>query len=472
MTNLDKTYKGGALGKMKKTASILIFCWISFFSYLLSADFPDDKLFKTIENNKEKHISFLQELIKAQGRGEEAVQAQVAARFKELGCEVEILRILPSSLDFKYQFADKKTIPPQKRISVVGKFPGKGDGRSLLLFAHPDSPDIGNTEAWKHAPFAGEIEDNRIYGWGVADDLAGVAIMAEAMAAIRNAGLKPKGDIYLCSTPAKKNAQGVIALLSRGYYADASLYLHPAESGVGMREIKAIASGLLKFRVKIFGKPPPTTEPGKTAFAHLAENPINKAMLLLQALKELDATRNQRVHHPALDKRIGRSTNLLTGYILSGKEGGETQVPGECVFGASISFPPGEKLQQVQKEISACIKGAAQADSWLKQHPPEIEWVFGTQGVEVPVEHPLYQVVSRAIKAVIGEDPYVNPLHTASDIRNPNLFSGIPTLGYGPLGGDLAQNGQHDEWVDVQDYIRAIKVTAKSIMEWGEQPNS
>jgi acetylornithine deacetylase len=62
----------------------------------------------------------------------------------------------------------------------------------------------------------------------------------------------------------------------------------------------------------------------------------------------------------------------------------------------------------------------------------------------------------------------VNPLHSASDIRNPNLFAGIPTVGYGPLGGDLSQNGGHDEWVDVADYIRAIKVTAKAIFGWGK----
>ena len=76
--------------------------------------------------------------------------------------------------------------------------------------------------------------------------------------------------------------------------------------------------------------------------------------------------------------------------------------------------------------------------------------------------------MSSAIREVTGEEPFVNPLHSASDIRNPNLFAGIPTVGYGPLGGDLSQNGNHDEWVDVADYIRAIKITAKAILEWGK----
>jgi acetylornithine deacetylase len=293
--------------------------------------------------------------------------------------------------------------------------------------------------------------------------------MTQALSAVLDAGFKPGGDIYLCSTPAKKNAQGVIALLSRGYTADASIYLHPAESGVGMREIKAIASGLLQFRIKVRGMVPDTTEPGKTAFAHLGVNPIAKADLIIQVLQDLDEARGKRVFHKALDEKVGRSTNLLISYIQSGVPTGLTQVPEECTIGVSLTFPPGEELNVVMKEIEDCVADAANNDAWLTAHPPVFEWIFGSQGVEVPVEHPLYQTVSSAIREVTGEKPFVNPLHSASDIRNPNLFAGIPTVGYGPLGGDLTQNGNHDEWVDVADYIRAIKITAKAIIEWGKK---
>lgn len=426
------------------------------------------EIYKNIEKNRGRHIAFLQQLIQAQEGGEEEVQALVVKKFTELGCEVETLRIKPANLKFKYQFAATGSIPDKKRISVVGKYPGSSGGKSLLLFAHPDGEDVTSTKAWKHNPFAGEIDGEKIYGWGAADDLSGVAVMTEALAALRDAGLKPGGEIILCSTPAKKNAQGVIALLSKGYSADASIYLHPAESGVGMREIKAIASGLLKFRIKVTGKAPDTTEPGKTAFAHLGINPIIKANLIIQALNKLDADRGKRVVHKALQDKVGRSTNLLVSYISSGESDSLTRVPEECTIGISVTFPPGEKLKQVQKEIEDCIADVTKKDPWLRKHNPEIEWIFGSQGVEVPVEHPLYRTVSKAIQEVTGEQPFVNPLHSASDIRNPNLFSGIPTVGYGPLGGDLTQNGGHDEWVDVSDYIRAIKITAKVILEWGK----
>jgi acetylornithine deacetylase len=51
-------------------------------------------------------------------------------------------------------------------------------------------------------------------------------------------------------------------------------------------------------------------------------------------------------------------------------------------------------------------------------------------------------------------------MHTGSDIRHPMVQKGIPTIGLGPLCGDLSQNGRHDEWVDAEDYLRAVAVAA------------
>jgi acetylornithine deacetylase len=466
---------------MKRAALWMLFCLLSLSVLSVEGIAPGDKsdrrddpgdtveLYEKIEKNRVKHITFLQQLIRAQKGGEEAVQSLVEKKFEELGCTVETLRIKPASLKFQYQFAAESAVPDKERISVVGKYAGSGGGRSLLLFAHPDGEDLRSTERWAHDPFAGEIDHGRIYGWGVADDLAGVAVMAESLSALHSAGLIPEGEVILCSTPAKKNAQGVIALLSRGYTADASIYLHPAESGVGMREIKAIASGLLQFRIKVQGKAPETTEPGKTAFAHLGVNPILKSDLIVQALQKLDEERGKRVFHKALDEKVGRSTNLLVSYISGGEANGLTQVPEECVIGASLTFPPGEELKKVMEEVEDCVAKTAKNDSWLEEHPPVLEWIFGSQGVEVPVEHPLYRTVSSAIREVTGKEPFVNPLHSASDIRNPILFAGIPTVGYGPLGGDLTQNGSHDEWVDESDFIRAIQITARAILDWGKK---
>jgi acetylornithine deacetylase len=228
-----------------------------------------------------------------------------------------------------------------------------------------------------------------------------------------------------------------------------------------MKEIQNVTPGILNFRVTISGMQPPTKNPGKTAFAHLGVNAIDKAVLIIQALKELDAERGERVHHKTIHDKVGRSTNLLITDISSAGN-----VPTKCIVEASITFPPTEKLRNIRKEVEDCIIEASESDSWLNEHPPSILWVFGGEGMDLSIEHPICKTVSNAIQTVTGEKPVSNPMHAASSIYNPYLYSGIPSVAYGPLGGNLTQNGLHDEWIDIPDYIRAIKVTAKTIVEW------
>ena len=428
----------------------------------------EQELFQTIDRNRESYLEFLQSLIRAQPDGEEAVQALVAARFKELGLEVETLRLLPTRLSLDFEFAAEEMIDMTERVSVMGRLRGTGNGKSILFFAHPDPEPMTDESlaGWEHDPFAAEVEGGRLYGWGVADDLAGVAIMAGAVAAVLETVGTPRGDILLGSTPAKRNARGIVGLLNEGYHADASVYLHPAESEKGLEDIKAITSGMLRFRIIVKGEPPDTPEPGQTAFAHMAVNAVDKAVSVLSALRELDEDRGGRVFHPALDGAVGRSTNLLTSHVSCGAAGKTTKVPTECVIEGSTTFPPNEQMPDVQQEILDAIDRVAQGDEWLAENPPVVEWLAGTQGVEVPSDHPLYRTVHQAVVEVTGVEPEVNPLHSGSDIRNPNLFANIPSVGIGPLAGDLTQAGGHDEWVDVEDYIRAIKICAKIIVDW------
>jgi acetylornithine deacetylase len=426
------------------------------------------ELFQAIDENRESHLEFLQKLVRAQPHGEEAVQALVAARFEELGLEVETLRLSPIQLSPDLEFAAEEAIDRTERISVVGRLRGSGSGQSLLFFGHPDGEPMTEESlaGWEHDPFGAEVDDGRVYGWGVADDLTGVAIMAEAVAAVLEVMGPPGGDILLGSTPAKRSARGILGVLNEGYHADAAVYLHPAESEVGLEDIKAITSGMLQFRIVVQGEPPETPEPGQTAFTHMAVNAIDKAGLVLGALSELGETRARSVFHPALDAAVGRSTNLLMSHVSCGEAGRTTKVPIECVIEASTTFPPNEQMLEVKQEIVDAINGVAQGDEWLRDHRPSVEWLFGTQGVEVASDHPLYRTVHEAVVRVTGVEPKVNPLHSASDIKNPKLFSNIPSVGIGPLAGGLTQAGGHDEWVDIEDYIRAIKICAMIIVDW------
>ncbi len=103
---------------------------------------------------------------------------------------------------------------------------------------------------------------------------------------------------------------------------------------------------------------------------------------------------------------------------------------------------------------------------WPEALKPEVSFPAGVTGAETQADHPLFLAVNGAIRAITGRDAFVNPVHTASDIRVPIVQHGIPTVGLGPLSGDLTQAGRTDEWVDVEDQRRCVDVVAAALRSW------
>ena len=431
-----------------------------------SLDVPDIKqVLKHIEEHRDDSITYLQSLVRRYPEGEEPLQEHLLAHFRDLGCQVHVEKLLPTTVQLSKEFAAEETIDMTLRMHIIGKLGGSGGGRSLMLITHPDGDPI-RTETWQKPPHEGLIEKGRMYGWGVADDLAGIAMMVEATKALTATGIKLRGDLYLMSACAKRNAWGIAALLMAGYKADAAIYVHPAESELGMKEIKAMTSGLLKFRITIQGRKPPKTEFVQTTFNHLGINPVEKAIDITRALQKLNEERNRRVYYKPLVDSVGRSTNLLIPYIQAGTMSNLTDVPPYCIIAGSLTFPPTEDIDEVMKEVEDYLVTLFDTDEYLRLNRPTLEWVQGTQGVEMREDLPIVQVTKKAIESMTGTLPFSNPLYSKSDLRTPVLIAGIPNVAFGPLAGDLATTGGRDEWVDVDDYICSIKVLAKIILAW------
>jgi acetylornithine deacetylase len=394
-------------------------------------------------------VAFLQELIRAQRGGEVAVQTVVADAARALGCTVEIRRYDPTRVPMVGEFASKRAQTEGERESVVATLKGKGKGRSVIFFAHPDSEPVAGIDRWRRDPFAGAVDNGRVHGWGAADDLCGVAMMIDGLREVLASGRAPAGDVILASTPSKRHARGVSALLHDGLKADAAVYCHPAESGVGMREIKAFCLGELDFRITVDGRLPDTHEISHLAFTHEATNPADLLADIHARLRALVARRAGKTH-PLLKN----TANLLISHMSVGAPGIHTRLATMGTMEGAISLLPSDDMLAVQKDVEEAAAGA------------RVEWIAGTSGAEVPLDSPLYRTVAEAIVAITGQQPHVNPLHTASDIRNPIVQAGIPTVGLGPLAGDLTQNGLTDEWVDVEDYRRSVKVAAAIIGGW------
>lgn len=410
---------------------------------------------------REFAVAALRRLLAASRDGETATQTAVQALFGELGWKSRTIIRHPNELETVGEFAHPDEVDPSVRTTVVAENAdiGNGDDLALLLWAHPDGMPFDGAHGWRHDPFAGVVEDGRMYGWGIADDLSGVATMV-GVAAVLGDLPESRPRVVFASTPSKGHASGVLAALSELEHVGAGIYLHPAESGCGLGDLKAVAPGMLRFRLTVSGRRPATNEPNHRLYVADGVDPIDPMTDLLTALRAFATERNKFANQE-------RKMAMMVGTLHCGDS--ISRMPTRCEATVTFSMPPGEDLYATREKIAAVVSDIAAMHPWLHQHPPVIDWLFGTTGIGIGQEHPHYRAVASAVEAVTHRKPRYYDGHIASEIRQPMLNYGIPCVGLGPRSGSLAQAGsQSDEWLDLEDYVRMISACTLAAFRWAE----
>jgi len=418
-----------------------------------------------VSKNKKIYIQDLEDLIRSSKNGTSSIQDHFLEKVTQLKCKKNDFKYDPNSIELIEEFANDIDKGGNNERAVVARHEGQEDGNSLILFSHPDTEKFISDEGWRHDPFEPKIISNKIHGWGIADDLAGVSMMYHTLDVIKKAGINLKGDLILASTPSKNHTRGIAGVLYKGYSADAALYLHPAESGNGLEDIKAFTPGQIIFSISFFGKKPETNEPAHTAISHLGHNPMLDALEVVNALKEFEEERIKNIHHPLLDSAVGRSSNLLFSFFKYGKSNEMDKIHNNCKLGCALSLIPGEKLEEIMKKIEQKINFVVQKSTWMKNNAPELKWISGVSGAETDSKSLIFQITKNVIEKY-GTETNINPLHTSSDIRNPIVQKGIPTIGFGPKCGNLAMCNEANEWVDLDDYFRTLCITSEIVTKF------
>jgi acetylornithine deacetylase len=214
-------------------------------------------------------------------------------------------------------------------------------------------------------------------------------------------------------------------------------------------------AGILYFRVKVKGK---TAHAGR---AHLGVNAIGRMMKIYQALVELDTQRATTVKFPLYDKVEGRSCHLNIGTLKSGDW--PSTVAGFADMECRISYIPGESMAGIKKTVEDVVRQTAQADSWLRDHPPELEW-FGWQA-EPWYQDPkdsFIQGMLDIMEAVRGEKMEVFGATAGLDTRFSSYF-GFPAISFGPVGDN--EHG-FDEYVDLDSLPLVTQIIALATLDW------
>ena len=116
---------------------------------------------------------------------------------------------------------------------VVGRLKSNGTGKSLILNGDYDVVPPGILRNWKHDPFGGEVENNKVFGRG-ACDMKGVSPPCyKQLKYIQQAGIPLNGDVTVEAVPDEESSGiGTLACCEKGYKADAAIIPEPTNMNV------------------------------------------------------------------------------------------------------------------------------------------------------------------------------------------------------------------------------------------------
>lgn len=414
----------------------------------------EKKVLSWIDGNREEVLRYLTDLVRIPSvTGEEGpVQKFVAEYLEKMGISPDVF--VPSVQELEKHPAYVKSAPDYAgRPNVVGTLKGAGDGRSLLFNGHIDVIPEGAAENWEHGPWSADLCDGKIYGRGTADMKSGVAAMTMAVRAVQACGLKLKGDVTLEYVMDEElSGNGTLACVMKGYKADAGICCETSSMKVQPGSI-----GRIWFEIRVKGKAAGIQR------RYEGVNAINLGCLVTKIVSEFEQTRVKEVSHPLYPDILG-AIPCMVGQFESGTYA--SAFPDACLLKGSLATVPGEDSDAVKAEFVRFVRTlAAERDPWLREHPPEIEFVgYFAEPAAIPADSPIVTTLCANFEDVMGQKPDVSGREGAADIRHLNRYGDTPTVIFGP--GRTEQMHANNEWVAVEDYLNAVRILAKTLLAW------
>ncbi|MGI9382266.1 MAG: ArgE/DapE family deacylase [Methyloligellaceae bacterium] len=415
------------------------------------------ELLALIDERRENAVEFLRTLVTMPSvTGDEGpIQNHLKDYLEKMGLEIDMWDMDADEIQ-KHPAAAVVTESYEGRPNIVATCKGAGGGRSLLLNGHTDVIPAGPRESWTDDPWAANIRDNRIYGRGASDMKSGVASGVLALEYIKAAGLTLKGDLLVnLVVDEEVSGHGTLDTVLRGYKADAAI-----SGETSTLAVQPACIGRIWFKILIRGKKAGIQQ------RYTGVNAIDRGYKIKLAIDELEKQRLETVSHP-LYPDILDTLPCLVGTFESGSF--PSAFPDTCLLKGSIATVPGEDHDGVKQSFVEHVQKAAADDPWMKDNPPEITFgnKFGgldAEAADIPPDHPIVTTLVDCFKEVTGREPEISGRQGAADTRFLINNGDTPTVIFGP--GPTAVMHANDEYVDIDDYMTAIKVYALSICDW------
>jgi len=348
--------------------------------------------------------------------GERACARYLGGLLEEQGLEVN-----------EYEFADGRT-------SLVARTRGARERQPLCLTGHLDVVPLGAAE-WTHEPFAGEMENGRLYGRGSTDMKGGIAAMTvAALRALEADDRVPlelvftaseetgcEGAYHLTGTPGLLTPPGAMIIGEpTGNY--------PLIGHKGAFWLHAITRG--------------TTAHGSMPEA--GDNAVHKAA---HAITRLENFAFRETPDPSLGL-----PSLNVGTVAGGMN--MNSVPDEATIGIDIRTLPQQSHQALLDELQT-----------LLGRDVELQIRQDVGGIATPAEHDWIQRVHAIMARYLGETPVERgaTYYTDGSVLKPALGD-PPTVILGPGEPELAH--VTDEYCRVDRIETLAEAYTEIALDW------
>jgi acetylornithine deacetylase/succinyl-diaminopimelate desuccinylase-like protein len=362
-------------------------------------------------------------------------------------------------MDFVYGWLESRGIPVMfhrfaedkvlnfEGINVTGTIDGDPAGPVILLNGHLDTVELCG--GWTMDPYGCIVEGNRFYGLGACDMKGGCAALLIALEAFTAQKAPFSGKIvysFVCDEEGPFGL-GTNALIRDGIIngsMDVALITEPSSAFAGGTYpcICLGARGGWNYRVKVTGRSSHGASP------ELGINAVSEAARLL-----LELERTELPDH----EKLGAGSMCCIDF-----EGGGAalSVPDRASFSIFRHVTIGEDKDSILLEVrdaveKAALKGRVSV-SFRKAPNPECD---GFPAYVVDEGNPFVGVLKRSVKAAVGSEPAVGYFNSVGDYCYTGGLLGIPTLVFGPGGGNFHSA---DEYVELD----TVESTAWAVLEF------
>ncbi len=330
--------------------------------------------------------------------------------------------------------------------NVIGVLRGQGNGPSLMVNGHIDHVPTGEMSD----PFSAELVDasrwgekgTAIYGRGTCDMKCNVMASAYAIASIKKAGVKLRGDVVFVADIGEEvdSPLGVPAVIARGVRTDFGLNTESSRGHVHIGH-----RGKIDVEVTIHGRTAHASEPG---------NGINAVFQAAPFLDELQryakAMKNDDILGPATVTVIS---------MKSSPDNGTAVVPDRCVVRVDRRYVRGESAESCEQELRNILDGIASRTGGFRY---ELNVVVHYPMMWVDPDSPVVKAALHARAAVTGVRDGVASWRFGVN-GTFMCAAGIPTVGLGPGNEKWAHTP--DEHILVEDLVEACGIWSRMIID-------